>query len=162
GNPWARQANLAAIQTGDTLVYTDRGGPHTLHFVNSQNSVVHNVSIYSAGAMALSMPSSSGMLIDHVQIIPRPGTDRLISGNADGIHATYAGANNTFSNNIVRRNCDDAFAFDAPWAAAVSQPASGPMVVVTRFAGSVFPEGAPVAFIDPATETVVGTARIVK
>jgi uncharacterized protein (TIGR03437 family) len=160
-DPWARQANLAAIQPGDVLVYTDRGGPHTIHFVSSQNSTVRNVSVYSAGAMALSMPSSSGMTIDHVQIIPRPGTDRLISGNADGIHATYAGANNVFSNNIVRRNCDDAFAFDAPWAAAVSTASSGTTVVVSRFAGSTFPEGSQIAFINAATEAVTGTAHIV-
>ncbi|HLX43204.1 MAG TPA: hypothetical protein VKR43_07205 [Bryobacteraceae bacterium] len=162
GNPWARQANLALIQPGDVLVYTDRGGPHTIHFVSSENSTVHNVSIYSAGAMALSIPSSSGMLIDHVQLIPRPGTDRLISGNADGIHATYAGANNKFSNNIVRRNCDDAFAFDAPWAAAVSSASSGTTVAVSRFAGSTFPEGSQIAFINAATEAVSGTAHIVK
>ena len=159
--PWARQPNLAAIKPGDVLVYQARGGPHTFRFTSSQKSTVQNVSIFSAGGMAFSMPSASGMLIKSVQVIPRPGTDRLMSSNGDGIHASYAGASNTLTNNIVRRTGDDAFAFDAPWAAEVSVAADGTRVTVERFAGSTFPEGAPLAFIDPDTAAILGTAKIV-
>src|SRR5712692_6960331 len=78
GDPWAQAANLAAIQSGDILLMTDRGGPHTIHFTGSQNCTVQRVSIYSSGAMALTFPASAGMTIDHVQVIPRPGTTRLV------------------------------------------------------------------------------------
>ena len=72
GDPWASAANLAAIQPGDILLMTDRGGPHTIHFTNSQNCTVQRVSIYSSGAMALSFPTSPGMTVDHVQVSPAP------------------------------------------------------------------------------------------
>ncbi len=55
GDPWASGANLAAIQPGDLLLMTDRGGPHTIHFTNSQNCTVQRVSIYASGAMALNL-----------------------------------------------------------------------------------------------------------
>ena len=160
GDPWAQASNLAAIQPGDTLVMTDRGGPHTIHFTNSQNCTVQRVSIYASGSMALSFPSSSGMTINHVQVIPRPGTNRLISGNADGIHGTAAGANNTINGSIVRRTCDDELAFDSGVAALVSKASSGATVTVQRSGSTPFPVGATVNFIDPKTQATVATANI--
>jgi uncharacterized protein (TIGR03437 family) len=160
-DPWATPAALSAIKPGDVVVYTDRGGPHAIHFDTTTNCSVRNVSIYASGSMGLTLPNSSGFVLDHVQVIPRPGTTRLISTNADGLHATFAGANNTFSNNIVRRTCDDALAFDAPYAATVSQASSGTVVSVQRYTSQTFPPGATVAFLDISTQAIVGTARIV-
>ena len=51
-DPWARPAQLAAIQAGDTVVFTDRSGPPTLNFVGGQNNAIRNASIYSAGRSA--------------------------------------------------------------------------------------------------------------
>src|SRR5262249_21113322 len=161
GDPWAREANLAAIQSGDTLLMTDRGGPHTIHFTGSRNCNVQRVSIYSSGAMALTFPASPGMTVDHVQVIPRPGTTRLASGNADGIHGTAAAANNTITNNIVRRTCDDALAYDSGIAAVVSRPSTGATVTVQRAGAAIFPVGAPLTFIDPKTQATLATAQIV-
>jgi uncharacterized protein (TIGR03437 family) len=140
---------------------TDRGGPHTIHFTNSQNCTVTRVSIYASGAMALTFPASPGMTVDHVQVIPRPGTTRLVSSNADGIHGTNTAANDTITNNIVRRTCDDALAYDSPVAATVSKASTGSTVTVERAGPATFPVGALVAFIDPKTQTTLGTAHIV-
>ncbi len=158
-DPWAKPAQLAAIQPGDTVVFTDRSGSPAINFVGGQNDAIHNASIYSAGQIGLYFGRTNGATADHVQVIPRPGTTRLISTNADGIHTSFALGANVFTNNIVRRTCDDALAISAAWLATVSQT-SGTSVTVSRSFGSPFPPNVPVSFIDPSTEATVGTATI--
>lgn len=160
-DPWAQPANIAAIQPGDTLVWTDRGGPAAIGINGGQKVTVHNVSIYSAGLLGLYFGRTSGATADHVQVIPRPGTARLISTNADGIHVSFALANNTFTNNIVRRTCDDALAMSALWIATVTGPPAGVTVQVARSYASPFAVGAPVSFVSTVDASVVGSANIV-
>ena len=62
-----------------------------------------NVSVYSSGQIAVYFGRVAGATADHVQVNPRPGTARLISSNADGIHVSFGLAKNTFANKIVRR-----------------------------------------------------------
>jgi uncharacterized protein (TIGR03437 family) len=159
-DPWARPAPLAAIQAGDVVVFTDRSGPPTLNFVGGQNAAIRNTSIYSAGQIGLYFGRTSGATADHVQVIPKPGTTRLISTNADGIHTSFALGANVFTNNIVRRTCDDALAISAAWLASVSG-IQGTRVTVARNFGSPFPVGAKVSFINPITAAVADSATIV-
>ncbi len=159
-DPWAKPAQLAAIQPGDTVVFTDRGGPPAINFVGGQNNSIRNASIYSAGQIGLYFGRTNGATADHVQVIPKPGTTRLISTNADGIHTSFALGPNVFTNNIVRRTCDDALAISAAWLGTVSG-ITGATITVTRSFGSPFPVGAPVSFIAPDTDAIAGTATIV-
>lgn len=163
-NPWASATALAAIQPGDVAVFTDRGGPPALNFVQGANTTVRDASIYSSGQIALYFGRTLAPTADHVQVIPRPGTTRLISSNADGIHTSFANGANMFSNNIVRRTCDDALAIASEWLATVSSaplPASPATVTVTRsIVGVPYPEGTAVSFVNPADATVVGSATI--
>ncbi len=158
-DPWTTPTALSAIQPGDTVVITDRSGPPALNIVNGQNVSVQDVSIYSAGQIALYFGRTNGATADHVQVIPKPGTTRLISSNADGIHTSFALGAYTFTNNIVRRTCDDAMQIAAPWVATVTK-VGGASVTVARNLTSPFPEGESVAFINPSTAAVVGTAKI--
>ncbi len=158
---WANSAAVSAIQPGDVFVYTDRGGPHTVHFTNAVNCTVHNVAIYSGGAMGLTFPGGINTTVDHVEIIPRPGTTRLISTNADGIHGTFAGPNNSITNSIVKRTCDDALAYDAPWVATISANPNGSSITVQRYSTVALPVGASLSFVDPNTEAIIGTANVV-
>src|SRR5262249_8666750 len=119
-DPWARATPLSSIQAGDTVVFTDRSGPPALNFVGGQNNAIRNASIYSSGAIGLYFGRTNGAVADHVQVISKPGTTRLISTNADGIHTSFASGAQVFTNNIVRRSCDDALAISAPWLAAVT------------------------------------------
>ncbi|HEY3836664.1 MAG TPA: hypothetical protein VGL72_08830 [Bryobacteraceae bacterium] len=160
-DPWANSSAISAVQPGDVFVYTDRGGPHTVHFDSSTNCAVHNVAIYAGGAMGLTFPSGVNTVVDHVEIIPRPGTNRLISTNADGIHGTFAGPNSSITDNIVRRTCDDSLAYDAPWVATVSANPNGASIKVQRYSTLAVPIGASLSFVDPNTETVIGTASVV-
>jgi len=163
-SPWSAPSVLATIQPGDIAVYTDRSGPPALNFSQGQNIVVRNASVYASGQIGLYFGRTLAPTADHVQVIPRPGTTRLISTNADGIHTSFANGANTFSNNIVRRTCDDALAIAAEWLATVSQTpaaASPATVIVNRsIVGVPFPEGTTVSFVNPADATVAGTATI--
>ena len=159
-DPWAKPAQLAGIQPGDTVVLTDRAGPPALNFAGGQNDAVRYASIYSAGQIGLYFGRTNGATADHVQVIPKPGSTRLISTNADAIHTSFALGANIFTNNIVRRTGDDALAISAEWLATVNS-VSGATVTVARSFGSPFPPGAPVSFIDPASDTIAGTATIV-
>lgn len=158
-DPWATPSALSAIQPGDTIVFSDRSGPPALNIVNGQNVAIEGVSIYAAGQIGLYFGRTNGATADHVQVIPKPGTTRLISTNADGIHTSFALGAYVFTNNIVRRTCDDGMQIADSWLARVTK-VSGTIVTVSRNLTSPFPAGEPIAFIDPVTAAVIGTAEI--
>jgi uncharacterized protein (TIGR03437 family) len=164
-NVWGNSAAIATIQPGDIMVYTDRSGPPALNFVNGQNITVHNVSVYASGQIGIYFGRTQTATADHDQVIPRPGTTRLISTNADGIHTSFANSAQTFSNNIVERTCDDALAIASEWLATVAQTpgtAAPTTVSVTRsIVGVSFAVGESVSFINPADATIAGSATIV-
>jgi uncharacterized protein (TIGR03437 family) len=159
-DPWAQSANLATIQPGDTLVFNRRAGSGTIFANTSPGFTVQNVAVYAAGFIGVNTIYGSAITIDHVQVIPRPGTDRLISTNADGIHLNWSGANNVISNNTVRRGCDDAIAIDGQWYAIVNAANNGASVQVMRRGPSPLPIGSSFDFIDITTAAVAGTATI--
>lgn len=160
-DPWAQAANLATIQPGDTLVFNRRAGSGTIFANACTGFTVQNVSVYASGFIGVSTIFGSAITIDHVQIVPRPGTDRLISTNADGIHLSWSGANNVISNNTVRRGCDDAIAIDGQWYAIVNAPNNGASVQVMRRGPTSLPIGSSFDFINIVTAAIAGTARIV-
>jgi hypothetical protein len=158
-DPWATTTAFSSIQPGDTVVFSDRSGPPAINIVGGQGVTVKDVSVYSSGQIGVYFGRTNGATADHVQVMPRPGTTRLISTNADGIHTSFALGANIFTNNIVRRTCDDALAISAPWTAAVTQ-STGASVTVARSFSSPFPVGAPISFINPTTDAVIGPANI--
>ena len=158
-DPWATPTAFAAMQPGDTVVFSDRSGPPALNMVGGTNVTLEGVSVYASGQIGVYFGRTNGATADHLQVIPKPGTTRLISTNADGIHTSFALGANVFTNNTVRRTCDDALAISDAWLATVTQT-SGTSVTVSRNFGSPFPPGAPVSFINPATAAVIGTATI--
>ena len=71
-DPWACAAQLSSIQSGDTVVFTDRGGPPALNIVGGQNVTIRNASLYSSGQIGLYFGRTNGATADHVQVIPNP------------------------------------------------------------------------------------------
>jgi uncharacterized protein (TIGR03437 family) len=157
--PWATVTDIANIQPGDALVLEWRAGVATIYAGLNTNLTVQNISIYASGYLGVGVGNSSNTTIDHVQVIPRPGTNRLISTNADGIHLSHAGANNMVTNNTVRRGCDDGIAIDGQWAASVNGPATGNTVQVTPN-GTSMSVGESIQFISIVDATIVDTATI--
>jgi hypothetical protein len=159
-DPWTTATQLATIQPGDTLVLELRAGIGTIFATNNTALTIQNVSVYASGFIGVFTNYGSSITVDHVQVIPRPGTDRLISTNADGIHLASAGANNVITNNTVRRGCDDAIAIDGQWSAIVSAASSGTTMQVTRHNNSPIAVGEAFDFVDITTAAIVGTATV--
>jgi hypothetical protein len=160
GEPWSTAADLANIHSGDTLELTWRAGVATISGNQNASLTLQNISVYASGYVGIGIGNSSKTIIDHVQVIPRPGTDRLISSNADGIHLSHAGAHNMVSNSTVHRGCDDGIAIDGQWSAIVSGPANGDTVQVTPNGGPLT-VGESVEFISILDATIVDTATII-
>ena len=159
--PGSDATALSTIQPGDAIVVTYRAGLSTLSAEASTGFTLQNVSVYASGFVGVGTYLSSATVIDHVQVIPRPGTDRLISTNADGIHLAQAGANNMVTNNTVRRGCDDGIAIDGQWYAIVNAPNNGASVQVKRNIVPPLAIGGSFDFINILTGAVAGTATIV-
>ncbi|HYL77054.1 MAG TPA: hypothetical protein VEU96_22755 [Bryobacteraceae bacterium] len=157
---WSQESNVASLQPGDTLVVNYRAGVGAIYADNVTAFTVQNVSIYASGFIGVLIGQGSLITIDHVQVMPRPGTDRLISTNADGIHLSRAGVNNVISNNIVKRGCDDGIAIDGQWSAIVNAANNGPSVQVKRNSNSVLAIGTSFDFINITNATIAGTAMI--
>ncbi len=157
--PWATVADIANIQPGDTMVLEWRAGVATISGNLDTRLALQNISVYASGYLGFGIDNSSNTIVDHVQVIPRPGTDRMISTNADGIHLSHAGANNMVTNNTVRRGCDDGIAIDGQWPAIVNGPATGNTVEVT-LNGSSISVGESVQFISILDATILDTATI--
>jgi uncharacterized protein (TIGR03437 family) len=158
----AASSNIAAIQPGDTVVVAFRNGGGMFLFQTGSNNTFRNISIYSSAQFAFDIQTVSNTTLDQLQVIPRPGTDRLISSIADGIHISTSGANNVISNSTVRRGCDGALVIDGQWYATVNAPANGTAVAVTLISGGVvtLAAGMSVDFINIGNATVLGTATI--
>jgi len=159
--PWTQAAELNTIQPGDTLALEWRAGSGTIFVLGSTGLTLENISIYASGFIAVNSILGWATTVDHVQVIPRPGTSRMLSSNADGIHLSKAGANNRITNNIVARTCDDAIAIDGQWYAIVSANSNSSTVEVTRNNAGTLAIGQAFDFIDIYNATIAGTATIV-
>jgi uncharacterized protein (TIGR03437 family) len=158
---WEQSSNVATIQPGDTIVLEYRAGIAGVFLVSCTSSTVQNVSVYASGFAGVYASYGNSITVDHDQIIPRPGTDRMISTNADAIHMSRLGTNNTITNNTIRRGCDDAIAIDGQWSAIVNAANSGATVQVARNSNAPLTVGASYDFININDATIAGTATIV-
>jgi hypothetical protein len=149
--PWTQPGVLASYQPGDTIVVTARGGEAPIVIAGGDGNVIRNVDLYSSGALGLHLDTVSNATVDHVRVMPRPGTDRLISSNADGIHFSYALANNIVTNCYVSRSIDDAIAINSPFLAFISQQTGARQLRLLRNFSSIFPNGLAVSFVSTLT-----------
>jgi len=149
--PWTQPSVLAAYQPGDTIVVTARGSEAPLLIAGGDGNVIRNVDVYSSGAIGVHLDTVSNATVDHVRVMPRPGTDRLIGANADGIHLSYALANNLVTRCYVSRSIDDAIAINSPFLAFVSQQTGARQVRLLRNFSSIFPNGLAVSFVSTLT-----------
>lgn len=158
--PWTQEANLAAIQPGDTLVYTDRSGGHTIKMNGGQGNTISYVEVYAAPVFAFLFHKQFNTIVDHVSVKPRPGSGRLMSSNADGIHFGNARQNNVVQNSFVQGTGDDGIAFNSTWLATVTSQTAARTLSVQRFINEKFPVGTEVEFMDGATGERKGTAVV--
>ena len=154
--PWSQPAVLGAYQPGDIVVVTLRDGESTILASGSDSIVVSGVDIYSSGTMGLHLDSASNSTIAKVRVLPRPGTNRLISTNADGIHLSYLQTNNYVQLCYVNRTMDDGIALNSPFLAFVSSAVGTRGLRVTRNFQTQVPNGTAMSLINPNTGQTTG------
>jgi uncharacterized protein (TIGR03437 family) len=161
GAIWSNPSQISAIQAGDIIALEARAGGPTLAIRNGSNLTIHNVAVYFGSQVGVQLQADPNTTVDRVQVIPRPGTDRLVSTNADGISSVQLGQNLTIQNCRVKRTGDDGLSPNSQSLALVaSQPAAN-QVTVTRNAYQTFPDGLSVQFIDNKTGFPAVAAHIV-
>lgn len=123
--------------------------------------MIRNVAVYSSGQGGVGLNRCQNCTAERVQVIPRPGTDRLIGSNADGITAIQVGQGNTIRLCRVKRTLDDSMSPNSQELAIIAGKPSGNTVTVTRSAYSTFANGLNVQFIDNTTGFPLVTAHLV-
>jgi hypothetical protein len=159
-SPWTQPAILATYQPGDVIVFMARGGEAPILVEGGTGVAVEGVTVYSSAAIAVHLDNTQGAVVDHVQVLPRPGTGRLISSNADGIHLSYALANNTVRYSTVDHTVDDGIAINSPFLIFVTSQSGARKITGTRNFNSIFPNGLLVSFVDPNSGQIVASAHI--
>jgi uncharacterized protein (TIGR03437 family) len=160
GSPWGNPKQLASIQPGDLVALTARAGGPTLVTRNGSNINVRNVAVYFSGAVGVMLQSCPNSTVEQVQVIPRPGTDRLVSTNADGISSVQLGQNLVIRGSRIKRTADDGISPNSQELAVVTGQPAANQVTVNRSAYQTFPNGLQVQFIDNKTGFPLVTAHI--
>jgi hypothetical protein len=159
-------ATVAAIRVGDVAVLNLRAGGNAIQATGLTGSTLRNIKVYS-GLVGVRTAGGSSNLLEHVEVVPRPGTDRLISTIADGISPSQPGTNNTVRLCRSIRTCDDAFSPNVlVYGSIQSAPSTRTVVaqgdVDTALNGNMaLPNGSNVAFERPTDGAVLASAVVV-
>ena len=101
-------AAAGAIQPGDIAVLNLRAGGVGLLATGCTGCTFRNIKIY-AGLVGFRSTGLASSLLERVEVMPRPGTDRLVSTMADGISPSQSGPNNVLRLCRAIRTLDDGF-----------------------------------------------------
>ncbi len=160
-------ATLAAIRPGDVAVLQVRGGSNAILAQGLTGSTLRNIKIYAFGS-GVRLITSSSSLLERIEVIPRPGTDRLISTVADGIQPQNLGLSNTIRLCRSIRTCDDGFSPASFVFASVQSVASarsvqvqGDVTAVLNTNAGGLPNGSTVVFERPSDGAILGSATLV-
>lgn len=158
---WSDPATLARYLPGDTLVLFGRGAQGTAIRVDGGQAVAfEDVEVYASNTMAILFVRVGAARLDRVRVLPRPGTDRLISTNADGLNFTLTQAGSLIRDCEVRRTLDDGIAVNSTFLAEVQESPSPSRLVVRRKATTRFENGLEVAIVNTATAEEIAGGRI--
>lgn len=160
------ESTIAAIRPGDIAVPHLRGGGHGILASNLVNCTLRNIRIYS-GFVGVRLVAPSGTLLERVAVMPKPGTDRLISTVADGIQISQPGPNNVVRLCRAIRTCDDGFSPNVfaygsvqatPTARTVQVQGDPATALADNYA---LPNGTNVAFERASDGVIIATAVVV-
>jgi parallel beta-helix repeat protein len=151
---------IRTVRAGDTLVILGQGNgmPWTCHACTE--TTVRNVDVYAGPMFGLTFEDPTASVVEHVRVIPRPGTDRLISTNADGIHLSNARGQNVVRRSEVRGSGDDGIAVNSGYMAYIDHADSTSVVAQASWKAQALRTGTNLSFVSAATGAIVGTARL--
>ena len=160
-SPWTQPAVLNTYQAGDIIAVTLRDGEAPILVSNGDSIVLTGIDVYASGSLGVHLDGTKNSHVLNVRVLPRPGTDRLISTNADGIHFSYVQANNHVQGNYVTRTMDDGIALNSPFLAFVDRTRDSRNLSINRNFQARIPNGTSIAFINPNTGETFGPYTLV-
>ena len=154
-SPWTQRATLSTLRPGDVVVVTQRIGQAPLKAFVGDAITFSNISVFGSSSWAVNLEFTSNSLVDHVKVMPRPGSG-LIGSNGDGIHFHHSFQNNHVRSSYVTRTLDDAIAIDALSIATVIRQTGPRQIRVRRDASARFPNGTPINLVAATTRESEG------
>jgi pectate lyase-like protein len=154
----AVRGQLRGVVPGDRFVFgaRDNAHPGAIAIWFSQACVFEKVTIHSAPVLAFAAFHDEGLILRDCVIAPLPGTTRLLSTNADGIHSKWNRTGPTLEGCSFSAMHDDAFTFHGTGTRVLRIEGSALVVERQEF----FRAGDELAVIDQATGQTRGTAKI--
>ena len=158
---WSDPATLARYLPGDTLVVFGRGAQGTAVRVDGGREVAfEDVDVYSSSSIAILFVRVGAARLERVRVLPRPGTGRLISSNADGLNLTNVQAGSVIRDSVVQRTLDDGIAVNSTFLAVVQEAPAASRLIVRRKATTRFENGLDVAIVNTTTAEEIAGGRI--
>jgi Right handed beta helix region len=157
---------LDLIHPGDIFVVEARGGGPAIGLASSFGVTLRGISIYSTGGVGIQTQFSPLVAIQSVSIEPPPATNRLVSTDAGGIAVNETAWNNSIVNCKISRTQDDSISGNSTALGTVqlqnnSTSLQLSIVVIPSIFNTPNPlNGMEVTFVDPSSESVVGSATI--
>jgi hypothetical protein len=117
GNRWrlriGEQSTFVGLETGNQLVVNRRrGGRQALSFVDCAEVALDGVTVRASPSWAVNSKLCDGFTARNVTVAPAPESDRLVSTNSDGIHATNNASGPVVENCHFEKLHDDAMVVD--------------------------------------------------
>lgn len=154
-SPWTQSPTLSTLRAGDVVVVTQRVGLSPVAARVGDAITFSNISVFGSSSWAVTLDFTSNSVVDHVKVMPRPGSG-LIGSNGDGIHIHHAFQNNHVRNSYVTRTLDDAIAIDSLSIATVIRQTGPRQIRVRRELSARFPNGTRVNFVAATTQESEG------
>ena len=108
------------LKTGEGIVIRHNPyGPNVMGVDGCTGVSLSNVCLY-AGGMGLAATRTANLTLDRFQINYRPGTQRLMSANADGVHLNMCSGQITLTNCVLQGMGDDCINIHGMWARATT------------------------------------------
>jgi len=157
--PGSRQKYNIAI--GDKAVIPSVAGC-AITATGSTNLVYDGITIYQAGTMAFHEHGGGGNTrIVNCKVTRRPGTDRLLSSNADGFHCKNMRKGPTVENSVFEYMQDDGINIHGMFGWVKGNVDGTEMVLLPRYESGIL-DGDTLEFFDPVTHESKGRATVSK
>ena len=147
------------LSPGDVFVYLARSFGHAVACYRSSDTTVRDVHVQAANGVAFAVVQSDSARIEGCSVGVAPGSSRLVSSNADGVHAQGCRVGPTIEGCTFAGMMDDGLnVYALPL--EILTVASDAEIVVAG-AGSVR-TGDRLEFSDPVTGRITGVRRVAR
>lgn len=149
------------VEVGDPFVITMRVYQvHGVEFIHNENVSISDFSMYASPEAGFLAWNNKGTIeMDNVKVMRKPGSDRWISTNADGVHFQLSHHGPVVTNSLFEGSGDDLLSFYAV-PTFVSEVISSSKIVVKRGYGVIPETGDTIQIYNQRDGKVVGTSTI--